>query len=161
MFRLVLIAVVLFAYWLALSGHYMPWLVISGAVISVAIVAFCWAKGITDAEGFPIGLANRGLFYWPWLVIQIVRSGLRVTRLILDPKRPISPTLVRVQARQTTAVGLVTYANSTTLTPGTISIEASEKTSTIWVHALERSSADGFQDDEMNAQVAWFEEGGA
>ena len=160
--RLILIAITLFIYWLALSGHYEWWLVAFGAVLSVLVVAFCRGKGITDSEGFPVGLVPRGLLgYWPWLLWQIVLSGLRVTRLILSPALPISPTLVKVDAKQNTAVGLVTYANSITLTPGTISIEASEKGSCIWVHAIEREGAEGFADDEMNRKVAWFEEGTA
>lgn len=159
--RLIFGMLVLFGYWLALSGHYQWWLVAFGAVLSVVVVGFCWAKGMSDAEGAPLGLIPRGIVYWPWLIGQIVLSGLRVTRLILDPKLPISPTLVKVDAKQTSAVGLVTYANSITLTPGTISIEASERKRTIWVHAIERAGAEGFADDEMNARVAWFERGGA
>jgi multicomponent Na+:H+ antiporter subunit E len=159
--RLVLIALLLFVYWLVLSGHYETWLIAFGAVLSVVVVVFCWSKRMTDAEGFPIGLMPRGLVYWPWLIWQIVLSALRVTKLILDPKLPISPTLVKVNAQQQTSVGLVTYANSITLTPGTISIEASEKGNAIWVHAIERESAEGFEDDEMNRKVAWFEKGPA
>jgi len=159
--RLVLMVIALFVYWLALSGHYETWLVVSGAVLAIAVALFCWAKGIADAEGFPIGLIPRGLVYWPWLAWQIVLSGLRVTRLILDPKLPISPTLVKVKAEQETAVGLVTYGNSITLTPGTITVEASEKGRTLWVHAIEREGAEGFADDAMNHKVAWFEKGRA
>ena len=155
--RLVLMFGALFAYWLLLSGHYETWMVVSGGVLCALVVAFCWAKRIADGEGFPIGLVARGLIYWPWLLWQIVLSALRVTRLILDPRLPISPTIVRVDAEQKTAVGLVTYANSITLTPGTISIEASEKERRLWVHAIERSGAEGFADDEMNRMVAWFE----
>lgn len=159
--RLILMIAALFAYWLLLSGHYAPWLVASGGILSAAVVIFCAAKGITDNEGFPIGLTLRGILYWPWLGWQIVLSGLRVTRLILAPGLPISPTLVKVKADQETAVGLVTYANSITLTPGTISIEASERGRCIWVHAIEREGAEGFDDDDMNRWVAWFEKGPA
>ena len=155
--RLILLFVVLFAYWLLLSGHYDLWFIASGAVLSAAVVAFSWRKGVIDGEGFPIALVGRGLVYWPWLLWQIVVSALRVTRLIIDPRLPISPTLVRVDALQKTPVGLVSYANSITLTPGTISIEASEKAGCIWVHAIERAGAEGFADDEMNRKVAWFE----
>jgi len=157
--RLILIACTLYAYWLLLSGKTEPWFVVSGAVIAVTIVVFCWIKGLTDGEGFPIGLVPRGLIYWPWLAVQIVRSALRVSRLILDPARPISPSLVKVSAEQVTSVGLVTYANSITL--GTISVEASEKGRCIWVHALERDGAKAFQDDPINHKVAWFERGRA
>ena len=155
--RLVLMFAALFAYWLLLSGHYETWMVVSGGVLCALVVAFCWAKGIADDEGFPIALVGRGLIYWPWLLSQIVISALRVTRLILDPRLPISPTIVRVDARTRTAVGLVSYANSITLTPGTISIEASERKRQIWVHAIEETSADEMANDEMSRRVVWFE----
>jgi multicomponent Na+:H+ antiporter subunit E len=89
--------------------------------------------------------------------LQIAKSGLRVTRIVLDPRLPISPTIVRVEALQKTAVGLTTYANSITLTPGTLTVEATERGRALWVHAIEREGAEGFADDEMNRRVAWFE----
>ena len=159
MLRLILIAVTLYVYWLLLSGHYEPWFVVSGLVLTVAIVAFTYAKGIVDAEGFPIERLGGGLMYWPWLAWQIALSAFNVARLILDPRLPISPGMVRVQAKQGTSVGLTTYANSITLTPGTISVEVSEPESCIWVHAITRDGADAFEDDAMNERVRRFEEG--
>jgi len=155
--RAVLLAGVLFGFWLLLSGHYQPWLVWSGAALSVAVVAFALAKNIVDREGFPVGQAARALVYWPWLLVQIVKSALGVARIILDPKLPISPRLVRVETLQRTPVGLTVYANSITLTPGTISIEVSEARRFIWVHAITREGADGFDDDPMNRMVAWMD----
>lgn len=161
--RLVLIVGALFAYWLALSGHYDLWFVASGFVLAVAVVAFCWIKGISDAEGFPVGLIPRGLVYWPWLLVEILKSGWRVTRIIIDPRLPISPTLVKVRALERTSVGLTTYGNSITLTPGTLTLEVTERGQALWVHALERSGAESVSDenDEMNRRVAWFEAGRA
>lgn len=155
--RALLLAGVLFGYWLLLSGHYAPWLVWSGGVIAALVVAFALAKKIVDREGFPVGLLPRGLVYWPWLLVQIVKSALNVARIILDPRLPISPRLVRVAAEQRTPVGLTVYANSITLTPGTISIEVSEAHKFIWVHAITRDGADGFADDAMNHMVAWMD----
>lgn len=148
---------VLFAYWLLLSGHYGLWPVIPGAVLCALVVAFSAAKRIADAEGAPFGQVARGLVYWPWLLWQIVLSALKVSRIILDPRLPISPVMVRVKAEQKTAVGLTTYANSITLTPGTISIEVSEAGRFIWVHALTEDGASGFADDPMNHKVAWMD----
>ena len=65
---------------------------------------------------------------------------------------------MRVSTRQRTPVGLTIYANSITLTPGTISIEVSEAGRFIWVHAITREGADGFDDDPMNDKVAWMDE---
>lgn len=157
MLRLILIAVTLYVYWLVLSGHYTAWFLISGAVLTAAVVAFTRIKGIIDAEGFPVERIGGGLLYWPWLAWQIVLSALRVSRLILDPRLPISPTMVRVRAKQSSSVGLATYANSITLTPGTISVEVSESDHAIWVHAITRDGADAFRDDPMNDRVRDFE----
>lgn len=155
--RLVLISLTLFGYWLLLSGQYKAWLVISGAVLSVLVVAFCLFKGLTDEEGFPIEKLPRALIYWPWLGWQMALSALNVSKMILNPRLPISPTMVKVGAQQASAVGLTTYANSITLTPGTISVEVSEPGKTIWVHAISRENAEGFSDDEMNQWVAWMD----
>jgi len=87
----------------------------------------------------------------------MVLSALNVTKLILNPRLPISPTMVKVNTLQRSAVGLTTYANSITMTPGTISVEVSEQGKTIWVHAITLENAAGFADDEMNRQVAWMD----
>ncbi len=155
--RFVLMASSLFVFWLLLSGHGESWLVLSGAVFAIVITAFCAAKGIVDGEGFPIEKLPRALVYWPWLVVQMALSALRVARLIVDPKLPISPTMVRVHAKQRSTVGLTTYANSITLTPGTISVEVSERGRAVWVHCITRENAEGFADDPMNDRVAWMD----
>ena len=155
--RLVLMALTLFAFWLLLSGHYTLWLTASGAVLAVLVTLFSAYKGIVDEEGFPIEKLPRALVYWPWLGLQMARSALNVARLIVDPKLPISPTMVRVRAKQRTAVGLTTYANSITLTPGTISVEVSERGRAVWVHCITRENAEGFTDDAMNDRVAWMD----
>ncbi|HUF87347.1 MAG TPA: Na+/H+ antiporter subunit E [Thermohalobaculum sp.] len=157
MIRLILISLTLFGYWLLLSGHYEPWFVLSGAVLTVAVVGFCLLKGITDEEGFPIEKLPRGLIYWPWLGWQMLLSALNVARIILDPRLPISPTMVKVAAKERTAVGLTIYANSITLTPGTISVEVSARDRAIWVHCITRANAEGFVDDEMNTRAAWMD----
>ena len=156
--RLFLISATLFGYWLLLSGEWEhTWLIWAGGALSVLVVGFCLFKGLTDQEGFPIEKLPRGLLYWPWLGWQIVLSALNVTRIVLDPKLPISPTMVKVKAEQDTAVGIATYANSITLTPGTISVEVSERGKAIWVHAITAEGAEGMEDDEMNRKVAWMD----
>ncbi|MEM9043066.1 MAG: Na+/H+ antiporter subunit E [Pseudomonadota bacterium] len=156
--RLFLISSTLFAYWLLLSGEWEhEWLIWAGGILSIAVVAYVLAKGLTDEEGFPVEKLPRALLYWPWLGWQIFLSALNVTRIVLSPSLPISPRMVKVPADQRTAVGLTTYANSITLTPGTISVEVSEQDKCIWVHAITQAGADGMEDDEMNRKVSWME----
>jgi multicomponent Na+:H+ antiporter subunit E len=149
----------LFVYWLVLSGHYTLWLIGAGLICTVLIVAFTSRMGCIDDESIPIRLIPSGLIYWPWLALEIVKSAIDVTKLIIRPSLPISPTMVRIKAHQDTAVGLTTYANSITLTPGTISVEVSERNHEIFVHAISTDSAAGLEDGEMGARVARFEKG--
>ncbi|MEM7177443.1 MAG: Na+/H+ antiporter subunit E [Pseudomonadota bacterium] len=153
-----MISATLFGVWLLMSGEWgHEWLIWSGGILSIAVVGFCLMKGLTDEEGFPIEKLPRAILYWPWLVWQIVLSGLSVTWLILNPALPISPRMVKVRAKQKTAVGLTTYANSITLTPGTISMEVSERGKAIWVHAITEENAEGMDDDPMNDKIAWVD----
>ena len=93
--RLIVIALTLFGFWLILSGYYTTWLVSSGIVLAVATTLFCLFKGITDVESFPIERVPRALLYWPWLGWQMILSALSVSRIIVDPNLPISPTMRR------------------------------------------------------------------
>lgn len=155
--RLILLTLVLFALWLLLSGNYKAWLVYSGLGASVLVVVFSLSKGVLDSEGAPFERLPRAIVYWGWLAWQIVLSGLNVTRLILGRELAISPSMVAVTAKADSPVGLTTYANSITLTPGTISVEVSERLDVVWVHAITRENAAGFEDDPMNRWVGWVD----
>jgi multicomponent Na+:H+ antiporter subunit E len=110
---------------------------------------------VVDDEGHPGQLGPRALIYWVWLFKEILKSGWDVSKIIVHPKLPISPTLVRFKPSQKTEVGLVLHANSITLTPGTITIEAQAQE--FLVHGLTRASAQGVVDSEMDRRVTWCE----
>ena len=148
----------LFAFWLLMSGIYVPFLIGSGLVSAVLVVWLARRMEMVDAEGHPVHLGFSVLAYWPWLFKEIAISGWTVTRIILDPRLPISPTLVRFKPRQRTSVGLVTHANSITLTPGTISIGV--RPDEFLVHALTREGAQAVADSEMDRRAERFEGGG-
>ncbi len=149
--------VVSYIFWLVLSGHYTPTLMIIGAVSSVAVVALSSRMAVIDREGHPIYLLVRASWYWPWLVWQIIKSGVDVSRIILSPSLPISPTLINVKATQKSVVGVVTYANSITLTPGTVSVEVEDDE--ITVHAITRAGAMDLAEGEMDRMVSRFDGG--
>src|SRR3990167_2981669 len=132
--RAVGLAGFLFAFWLALSGHYTPALVAAGAASAVLSALAAVRMKIADSEGHPIHLVGGAVTYFPWLVREIAKSAWAVTKIILHPRLPISPTLTTVKASQQTPPGVATYANSITLTPGTITVGVSGHELT--VHAL-------------------------
>jgi multicomponent Na+:H+ antiporter subunit E len=148
-------ALVLFVFWLLLSGFFTPFLVTVGALAAIAIVALGRRMDVIDHEGHPIHLTWRVVGYWPWLFKEIAKSAWEVSRIIVNPRLSISPTLVRVKTSQKTVVGVVTYANSITLTPGTISVDV--KRDEILVHALTREGAEGLLEGEMDRRVTRFE----
>ncbi|MGH1417814.1 MAG: Na+/H+ antiporter subunit E [Hyphomicrobiaceae bacterium] len=145
----------LFLFWLALSGHYTAFLVVLGAVCSLACVAIAQRMYDLDDEGFPIKWLYGAVTFFPWLIVEIVKSALNVTKIIWSPKLPITPTMTVVTASQKTAVGIATYANSITLTPGTITTGVSGNQLT--VHALELEGAQDLEAGVMNRRVVDFE----
>ena len=151
--------VVTYAFWLVLSGHFTPTLMIIGAVSSVAVVALASRMAIIDREGHPIYLLVRATWYWPWLLWQIIKSGIDVSRIIFTPSLPIIPTLINVKATQKSVVGVVTYANSITLTPGTVSVELEDNE--ITVHAITHDGAMELAGGDMDRMVTRFEGEGA
>jgi multicomponent Na+:H+ antiporter subunit E len=145
----------LFAFWLLLSGMFTPFLLTAGIGCSVTVALLAMRMELADREGHPVHLAPAALAYWPWLVKEIVVSGWQVTRIILHPRLPVSPALVRFRPSQQTAVGLVTHANSITLTPGTITVEAAHDE--FLVHALTLEAAQSLAGSEMDRRVRRLE----
>ena len=146
---------VLLALWLLLSGFFKP-LLIGLGVFSCAFVAWIARRmDLTDHEGHPIHLSWRALLYWPWLAWEIVKSSIDVSRIIVDPKLPISPRVIKVKASQADELGHVIYANSITLTPGTVSIDVIGHT--ITVHALTESTAKALETGDMDRRVVRME----
>jgi len=84
-----------------------------------------------------------------------VKANINVTLRILKPGLPISPTLVKVRPSQKTDLGRVIYANSITLTPGTVSVEMDEDT--IVVHAISREGTEELKDGDMDRRVTAME----
>ncbi len=148
-------SVTLFFFWLALSGVYTPTFIAVGALCAVLIVTFGIRMSIVDEEGHPVHLTLRALTYWPWLLWEIAKSSWDVSRLILDPRLPISPTLVKVQGLQKTGLGVSIFANSITLTPGTISVDV--EGGEILVHAITAAGAEDLKEGKMNRRVSQFE----
>ena len=155
----VALGMTLFGVWLLWSGHYNPLLISFGAVSCLLVVLLSWRMDIVDEEAAPVQLGLRPfIFYAPWLAWRIVLANIDVARLILDPQLPVSPVIVRVKASQKGDLGRVIYANSITLTPGTVSVDMMGDV--ITVHALTTKLAEFDQSGDMDRRVTQLEERG-
>jgi len=154
MIRSALILLVLLgAYWLALSGYLdNPVLLTVGAISVVLVVAMVMRMKIMDTETVPY-IHGKSLGYFAWMFVQITKSNVEVVKAVLSPDMEISPKMTKVPMPQSTDLGRVTFANSITLTPGTVSVEMQDDV--ILVHALLASMTDPKAFAEMGERAAW------
>ena len=142
----------LFVLWVALSGHLEPFLLSVGLLASLLVSVVTGRMRTVDPKPPAILPGLPMLTYLPWLIVQVIRSNLDMARRILSPSLPISPCVVEVRASQRTALGRATYANSITLTPGTVSIDL--EGDTIRVHAIGRAQAEEVRSGAMDRRVS-------
>jgi multicomponent Na+:H+ antiporter subunit E len=114
---------------------------------------------VVDHEGVPLQLGGRFWLYLPWLLKEIFVANVAVAKIILHPKLPISPITVLFHGSQKTDIGRFIYANSITLTPGTITTGVDGQD--FEIHALTYADVDGREEDEMDRRVTWVEQGSA
>ena len=150
-FHSISLGAVLFGVWLLLSGHYTPLLIFFGIVSCLLVLLATSRMEVIDREGHPVHLTWRALIYWPWLGWEILKANWDVVKLVLSPGMRITPTMIRVKASQKSDLGVVIYANSITLTPGTVSIDIGD--GDILVHALSREGAEGVEEGTMDRRV--------
>ncbi len=147
----------LFLLWLLLSGYFKANLTIFG-IISCTLVTYISIKlKIYSSHHERIKFNLRLPFYIPWLLKEITKSNLHVARCILDSNNRTQPQVVYSKPSQKTNTGLAVYANSITLTPGTISIDINDNE--ILVHALTNHTAQGIINGDIDKRVTKLESG--
>jgi len=154
--RFAVVACVLFGLWLLFSGMYAPLLLGLGALSCLFVTWVAQRMGLLTPEADSTPLHPlRCIAYIPWFAWQVVKSNVDVALRILIPSRGISPRVLRVPSTQASDLLRSLYANSITLTPGTISINVTDDI--ITVHALSREGAEELEGGEMDARVSALE----
>lgn len=138
-------------FWLALSGHYSPLLLSLGAVSVALVVWLSHRMDIVDHEGVPVHIGRRAPGYWLWLGWQILLSAWDVSRRIWMPGPTIRPAVRTTPAAGLSELALATYANSITLTPGTLSLAVTAEH--IDIHALDDRLISDLDSGGMLARV--------
>ena len=141
--------------WALWSGHAEPLMIGFGVVSCALVLWLSWRLDVIDPKTGPYRIGWRFAAYVPWLLWEIARSSAHVARVVLTPRLPIRPRLLWVPASQKTEIGQAIYANSITLTPGTLSLDVSD--GTIVVHALTERSAADLERGGMDRRVAALE----
>lgn len=151
----VTLIVVLAVVWLVLSGYWTkPILLIFGALGVTTAFALVLRMGLLDRETAPFPRLIPFVAYWVWLGGEIFKANVYVVRTAMKPELDIKPTLVRVPVNLRSDLARATFANSITLTPGTVTVEVEE--TGFLVHALtpELAELSNFRDMEARVDAA-------
>ncbi|MFC3226146.1 Na+/H+ antiporter subunit E [Marinibaculum pumilum] len=151
----VTLVLALVAFWFAMSNLYKPLVLALGAVSILLVFLVSRRMAVNDPEGVPVRFGLRAILYWPWLAKEIVISALKVCRIIVAPRMPLSPTVAALPAPQKTTTGRVTYANSITLTPATLTLALEDDC--VIVHALQAGGIEDLREGGMAKRVTAFE----
>lgn len=145
-------AILLFVFWMLLSGH-TSFLLISLGIVSVALTIFLAKRmNVIDHESYPVHISSQMPAFFVYIFREIVKANLDVVkRIITQQGKDISPRVVELPVPQKTDLARVMYANSITLTPGTVTMELSEDK--VLVHALCKQGADDLASGKMAASI--------
>ena len=146
-------AVLLFLFWIFLSGHLEP-LLLGLGMASVALTVFLSRRmNVIDHESYPLHLSSKFPGFFVYIFREIVKANIEVvTRILSRRKAPISPQMIEIPQSQETDLGAVIYANSITLTPGTVTIKLSKDNLT--VHALSKEAASELATGAMSEEIS-------
>lgn len=153
--RTVSLFLVLLGTWIMLSGEFTTLHLGSGLVASLLIALLAVRTGMVESESHPIHGIRMAITFWPWLLKEIVIANIDVARCVLHPRLPISPRLVKVPFKTVTELGTVIYANSITLTPGTVTVLIEQNE--FLVHALTNAGAQSLLDGQMHERIRSLE----
>ena len=145
------LGILLVIFWLLNSGHYTPMMLSMGAVSIVLVIMIARRMNVVDEESQPLHLAVSIPGYYLWLLKELVVSNVDVVTRIWRGADSLSPAMATIRIDQTSDLNRVIYANSITLTPGTVTTDVNNDS--ITVHALSRSSIDALNSGAMAERV--------
>jgi multicomponent Na+:H+ antiporter subunit E len=147
---------VLSAFWLINSGCFDPLLLGFGVLSIIIVDALIFGMKHKDGESFPLIIPAWNLpFYLLWMIGQIFTANIDVAKRVWLGQSSIDPVVFAVKTTQKTALARVLYANSITITPGTITLLVDDDV--LEVHALTREAAEGLLVGEMDRRVTALE----
>jgi len=141
--------------WLLLSGQFDGWFLTLGVISIACSVLIAIRMDLIDHEGAPIQISRGAARYWLWLGWEIAKADWDVAKYVFRPLSSLSPTLFTVPTTQKTALGQAIYANSITLTPGTVTVDITP--GEVTVHAITIAAASGVQEGEMDRRARELE----
>ena len=138
-------------FWLLLSGHGELFILIFGALSSLLVTLLLVRMDRRDGEPGIFRPGIRTMRYFGWLLWQVILSNIDVARRIWHPSLPIRPSWQRLDTDVSTSLEKTLYANSITLTPGTLTTDVREDH--FMIHSLTPEGIEELRKGEMEARI--------
>jgi multicomponent Na+:H+ antiporter subunit E len=138
-----IISVILAGFWFLMSPSLSPANLIIG-IGSVLGITYFWSPDLFR-PGHPMKFNLRQVIklihYFAHLGWNIILANISVAIIVLSPKLPITPGFILLQTKLKQDLTRVLYANSITLTPGTITVDLNGDR--LLVHCITEDAAKG------------------
>jgi multicomponent Na+:H+ antiporter subunit E len=140
--------ILLLVFWIFMSGLFDLWHFGLG-IISCALIAYM-SNDLLFTDKQSSGKSRevmRLISYLPWLLYQIYLANLYLVKLALHPRMQerIFPHIVKFRTKLEKDLSVFTFANSITLTPGTITVLV--ENDCFYVHAIDKQVAESLPGD--------------
>lgn len=155
--RNVILGVVLLTFWMLLSGHFTPLFLVFAVLSVVLVMLISFRMDLADQLRDPIHLTPALLSYWLWLAKETVASNIDMVKRVWQRTPKIAPAVSRIKTTQTTRMGKVIYANSITLTPGTVTLDIDEEACELEVHSIDYELLKDLMGGDMDRRVSRLE----
>ena len=142
---------VLLVAWVLWSWLFKPLVVGLGIASCLLVVYLTNRMEYFRSEHYALRFNLRLPLYWIWLTKEMFKSSFAVARVIIDPRLPISPRTIDVEAPEPEPNSQTIFANSITLTPGSLALDVHE--GVIKVHTLTQQAADDLMSGAMARRV--------
>ena len=159
MVHMTCLALVLFAFWMVLSGRTETKFVVYGILTAVVTTWVTYPLLLVPNKdgskkyyvfGFSI---PKMIMYFFWLMWQLVLANIDVLLATTGQELNIDPKVVRFRFKADNPMASVVLANSITLTPGTVTMNVTDD-GVYEIHALTVGAAAGVLDGGMQKKVA-------
>jgi multicomponent Na+:H+ antiporter subunit E len=145
--RMVPMVPILAVFWLVLSAHFEPRMLALGVASLAVVCVMTWRAGLYLHRDLTASFALRLPWFFLWLSGKVFVSSLAVVGKVWSPRMGLRPVVASTPARDLPELSQVTYANSITLTPGTLSLDISDQL--IRVHGLDQADIDDLRSGTM------------
>lgn len=156
--RLPMLLIWLTALWVTLWDDLSPGTILSGIAVAVGVLVVARPTGVSGLERnyfHPIAAIHYAVYF----LVLLVKSNLLVAWEIVTPGSGLSRAIIGVQMHSNSAGVVTLIANSITLTPGTVTIDVTERRRaddsierTLFIHVLHVDTTDAVRCDVLRLE---------